>query len=554
MFVCVILGTALLGVAIFSYQLGLDNDHHWGIQRILVAVVGLILFADAVFFQVYPSIAEKAETLFEKYFKSSHLIPESVERPVRLWSIIGCLATILLAVISVVGEGQPLSTPHTRYFDQLADALLQGSFALLEEPPIELLALENPYDWKLREGLEYIWDASLYNGQYYLYFGPVPALAGLLIKILLGDIVVTDQALFMFFFTGFVITFAALIYWLQRMFFSQTPDWTSAMFIFLGGLCLPVLWLVRARYVYETSIIAGQFFLVLGLYAVLRGIESNNGAGAWLMVGGAAWGAAIGARMNLSPGIGLMMLVVIIFLILHGEKGLGRLPALIFPFILWGFWLGYYNFARFGNPLEFGHKFQLTGPAYSDDIREIFSLAYVPPNLFSMFIRPPVITPGVYPYISAPFIRQDMWPWIIRPPDHYYYSEPIVGLLLGIPVLGLLLFVSILYTQVNLARWLHSDNPEWANRKSEVFFFPILILSAGLTGNIAIIALYVASTMRYLADIAPMAIILLAICVWMEFDRLRNVPFLKKIWLILVFILTLLSVLMSLWLNRLSFY
>src|SRR5437867_10278914 len=39
-----------------------------------------------------------------------------------------------------------------------------------------LMALSFPYDMKAREGIEYLWDASYFNGHYYLYFSPLPAL------------------------------------------------------------------------------------------------------------------------------------------------------------------------------------------------------------------------------------------------------------------------------------------------------------------------------------------------------------------------------------------
>jgi hypothetical protein len=74
-------------------------------------------------------------------------------------------------------------TPYTRYYDRQADAFLAGSLSLLEKPPAELLALANPYDYHNREGLGYLWDASLYRGKYYLYWGPVPALVAAGVKL-----------------------------------------------------------------------------------------------------------------------------------------------------------------------------------------------------------------------------------------------------------------------------------------------------------------------------------------------------------------------------------
>ena len=71
------------------------------------------------------------------------------------------------------------------YYDLLADAFLAGQFHLLIAPRPELLALANPYDPVLNGPLR-LPDASLYNGKYYLYFGPVPGLIHAGWKLLTG--------------------------------------------------------------------------------------------------------------------------------------------------------------------------------------------------------------------------------------------------------------------------------------------------------------------------------------------------------------------------------
>ena len=66
-------------------------------------------------------------------------------------------------------------SPYSRYYDRQADAFLAGQLSLLEAPPAALATLPNVYDVRQRSGIDYIWDASYYNGKYYLYWGPVPA-------------------------------------------------------------------------------------------------------------------------------------------------------------------------------------------------------------------------------------------------------------------------------------------------------------------------------------------------------------------------------------------
>ena len=204
-------------------------------------------------------------------------------------------------------------TSYSHYFDLQANAYLSGQLALLETPPQALLEMSNPYDWQKRELIGgYLWDSSLYNGKYYLYWGPVPALLAAAVK-LIGPWEVDDQYLLLFFVTGLAIALAGLLFRLRQIFFPRAPAWTLMMFTLLGGLNLPLLWLVNRPNVYETAIAGGQFFLLLGLLAAVRGMTSEE-SGGWLALAGLAWGAAIGCRVNNGLAIGWMVALVCLYL------------------------------------------------------------------------------------------------------------------------------------------------------------------------------------------------------------------------------------------------
>src|SRR5690349_12670670 len=85
----------------------------------------------------------------------------------------------------------------TNYFDLQANAFYHKQVALLEKPDPILLALSDPYDMELRSksGAQSIFDLSLYQGKYYLYWGPMPALLILPIKLFytkeIGDYLIT---------------------------------------------------------------------------------------------------------------------------------------------------------------------------------------------------------------------------------------------------------------------------------------------------------------------------------------------------------------------------
>src|SRR5829696_3147634 len=82
----------------------------------------------------------------------------------------------MLALIYAFFATGAFAHPHVgSYYDWLARGFLQGQLHLPLAPSPELLALPDPYD--PRQNANYrLHDVSLYNGRYYLYWGPLPAL------------------------------------------------------------------------------------------------------------------------------------------------------------------------------------------------------------------------------------------------------------------------------------------------------------------------------------------------------------------------------------------
>ncbi len=574
---CALLGIVALVVSILAYQFGIDHNQEWGLQRVVLASLGILLILLSAYihsFTFFKHLAIRLSTqTFLKHFiqsiqkiksmtsSPSHEKLEGFRKPryssrnnvtksnhAQLWVIAGSVIAIIIATWFITNGTFFTWIPDSNYFDRLANAFLKGSFSLLEKPPTDLLALPNPYDWRVREGINYIWDASLFEGKYYLYFGPVPALVAMVVK-WFHQFTVDDQYILMFFYAGFVISLAMVLHWTQKTFFLKTPVWTVLIFTLLGGLCVPVLWLMKEPNVYETSILGGQFFLILGLYAVLRGMQLKEHRKIWFCFGGFIWGASVGCRMNNVAGIVLMLISIGIFLLKDSKKKfLPQIFWLMFPLAIWAVFLGYYNYARFGNFFETGHQFQLTGPAYSSDFQDIFSVKYIIPNIYNMFFRPPEFSLTDFPFVFAPFIQENMWPWYIHLPEKYYYSEPITGLFIGVPVFCLI-FTAFIRVINKFIKWINGNSVLKLNHK----FSPLIrtwgIVFIGLIGNVFSIAMYISSTMRYLVDIAPLMVIFLSICIWWELDHLQNWPFLKNLFLCILVFLCIGSITISLLIN-----
>src|SRR5262245_28240156 len=92
----------------------------------------------------------------------------------RFWLLLG-FAAIEVAYVFFVSAGRFTRWPtYLTFLDDQAEGFRAGHLHLAIEPARALLAKANPFDpaWKPL----WYWDASLYGGHYYLYWGPVPAL------------------------------------------------------------------------------------------------------------------------------------------------------------------------------------------------------------------------------------------------------------------------------------------------------------------------------------------------------------------------------------------
>ena len=111
------------------------------------------------------------------------------------------------------------------------------------KPNPALLALHNPYDPGQRHHLTYPLDFSLYNGKYYLYFGPVPALFLLVISFLVSTILATN--IFAFAFASGILLFQSLlIIKIWKRFFKNIPAWIIPFCILFCGLVSPIPWIL----------------------------------------------------------------------------------------------------------------------------------------------------------------------------------------------------------------------------------------------------------------------------------------------------------------------
>jgi hypothetical protein len=94
-----------------------------------------------------------------------------------------------------------------------------------------------------------------------------------------------------------------------------------------------------------------------------------------------------------------------------------------------------------------------------------------------------------------------MWPVFLRLPEGYYYTDPVAGVFLMVPVIGL----TVLFAVRSIWRWLNGD-------LSMSVHHPIGLLLVALVGYFAlqtgVLVVFAASNIRYLVDIAQELILL----------------------------------------------
>ncbi len=358
-------GLALLGLAFLAYSLGIDHNPEWGKSRILMAAAGffLILAAGGT---AYPAKVRTGVNLasrriqasrFSKWVHTSiQIISRRLHESARLralsgwWGRLGLVrwlrqsenrkAGVSVALITAAGilaylisasPGNPFHLPgQSNYYDMLADGFLHGQTSLLVQPDPALLAVANPYTLEERGSVPYIWDITLYNGKFFLYWGPTPALVAAAWKLLRPG-VVDDQYLGVFFLSGILIFSGLLMYLIRKRFFPSLSGWLVLPLLLAAAAANPVFFILRRTSVYEAAITGGQFFLMLGFLLAFLAINAGKVKSYLLLFAGFSVALAVGSRITLAPAVAGLVIILGIYLFLNDransmEMGLSR-PA-----------------------------------------------------------------------------------------------------------------------------------------------------------------------------------------------------------------------------------
>ena len=466
-------GLFMILAAIGANLLGLDRDAGWGPARVFLLGCGSIL-------ALSPHISSTV-----RWILSQDLLRPLLTWLVRLqnsnsiarlqkWlaGIIVCqegsfvltrrkrrvdliLATAMLFAIGVltwiVSVGTWVDWPDTtHYFHLQAQAFTSGRLHLLVEPSEQILLLADPYTFENREEIPYLWDVSLYDDNYYLYWGPTPGIITAALESL-PKTDLDDQFLVYFFTIGSIAFSLLALRLIWNRYFPTLAAWTILPLAFLFCLGNPAPWLLGRPAVYEAAIASGQFFFMGGLLWFLLGWSSGSRRNLFNVMSGIFFIGALGSRVTLLPGI-LILSVVGFVQVLRDDHGKRKVlitflhrysiyNSLIFLGLIL---LAWYNYARFGDIFEFGHRYQLTYWGIENPYKDLFSWRNIIPNLYNYFLNG-YRTLNVFPFIK-PLWGKSGLPAIRATAGATYRVEQVTGILITSPliVIGCIPVIQIL--------------------------------------------------------------------------------------------------------------
>ncbi len=262
--------------------------------------------------------------------------------------------------------------PHYVY---LADAFLHGRVTLAERPPN---FQEN--DW------------TLYQGEWSVSFPPAPALLMLPFVALFG--LAFNDVLFTLLLGALnVALFYQLLPRVGENVERPFPFGSGARLALTAafGLGAPHWWLAVNGQVWFTAQIVATTFLLLTLLEVL-GPGRPLWTGLWLALAALA-----------RPPI-LLALPALAWLLARKRPGKALWPGLI-PLGVTGLLMGWYNLARYGNPLDLGYGHMELEELLARRVRAHghFSLVYLRENLVNAFTKLPTWRK------QAPWLVADGW-------------------------------------------------------------------------------------------------------------------------------------------------
>jgi hypothetical protein len=444
-----------------------------------------------------------------------------------LWLLL-LLAGIELTYVGIVTAGSFRYWPTWNFrFDALAEGFRSGHLYIPIKPHPELVAAADPFD-PVNKRL-WLWDASLHEGHYYFYWGPLPAVVIAIVKTVFRlKVTIGDQFPSFVFHTMYLLAGALLIVRMTARLFENPPRWLQVLSILVFAYANPTPYMVASPDTYQAAIMGAQAFLLIGVLLAfeacwLHGDDSERRKRKLLIWAGVTWGLAFMTRASSSiPTAALIIATALAAAPPTPWRVNWRRP--IRP----GVWMAtpmaaavvlhlVYNKARFGSLFDFGVTKQLAIMRFKT------GLAYVWPNLYSYLLRPITVS-CKFPYLGAPAGPEErVFPgWEL--PAGYMAPEPVAGALTAMPWIWLVPVAAVLVVLGGRAAR-RTPAAFWGDdRRARMHLYcgVAFLVLASLTG-LPVIAEFFA-TMRFMSDVTGGLVLAGIWATWTVYARLRERP------------------------------
>ena len=363
----------------------------------------------------------------------------SVENP--LFAFIFAFLTYFL--LSIAG-GQPLRVRDTAYFNYLADAFLHGQLYLRVLPPATH-------------------DLSYFQGHYYLYWPPMPAM--ILMPFIAEFGVHFSDVFFNVVLASLNIAMlAALFRAVDREGLISIPAEYRAMLLVFFTLGTVHLILALFGKVWFTAQLLGFLFVGLAYLAAieLKGLQS-------FLIAGILIACATFTRNHLVfTGIWPAYYLL--------AKNWNDRPRLYFsaaagliPLLLMGALFLDYNLLRFHSPFELGIRYHFMDPVFVADYHKYgaFNLHYLPINFYYQYIYYP------YPYSEETLMGGSLF--LLSPVFFYAF----VGMIRGYRNPNIWMWtLSVIATSIPILLLMGTGWKQFGPRYTLDFTVPLLLLTA----------------------------------------------------------------------------
>lgn len=290
------------------------------------------------------------------------------------------------------------------YNEQLVDSLIEGDVSIHPAVSDRISTLEDPYDTTERsiKGIEmyedYLWDTAYYNGNFYVYFGVIPALLLFVpFKLLTGMYLSTGVATLLFL-SIYICFLNALFVKCVKNVIPKTPFICYILGILtLSGGSLALCFANRAKF-YEMSYASGLAFSAFGLYMLMAAYLKEHWNYWQIFIGGLSMAMAVGCR----PTTVLYSFILVPPMIkrIHDtsvKEQIRPFLTLMAPYVVIAIGLMWYNYVRFDSPFDFGQNYQLTAVHVA---KESYRIATLPWCIWIGMFQPFHINAG-FPFVYS---------------------------------------------------------------------------------------------------------------------------------------------------------